>query len=700
MRFQILLLICILGLLAGSAVADDGMWLYTAVPKAQIKTKYGFEVTDPWLKHLQLSSIRFKYGSGAFVSADGLILTNHHVASDCLHSLSTAAHDYLKTGFYAKTHELEPACPDLELNVLEQVTDVTTQVNAAAKPGAPDADASKAQHAAMAAIEKDCAKAADMLCEVVTLYSGALFHLYQYKKYTDVHLVFAPEFDAAFFGGDPENFEYPRYDLDVAFFRAYENGKPVHLADYLEWSKKGVQDGDLVFVSGNPGLSQRQDTVNQIFFLKTIQYLFVLKDYERRIRLLQDFAAQSAENARIAQEDIFKLQNSFKAVSGFNAAFNDPGLMRHKIMDERIQLLRYRNSPAGRRAFTAYLHIDKALEAHHQIFLPYRFLELQYGFRGKLPWFARTLVRAGEEKSKPNGERLREYRDSAMPSLESELFSPAPIYKQLEMVVLADSLKEMQKQLGADNAVVLKVLQGKSADDVANYAIANTRLDDVAFRKQLYEGGAAAIANSDDPLIAMMRAIDPDARALRKRFDAEVESVIQQDGALIAQSRFLQMGLHFSPDATFTLRLSYGQVKGYTEDGRGYLPKASKIPALTDIGGAFEHAKEHDNKPPYALPDSWTAKRKKIQLKTPLNFVSTVDILGGSSGSPVVNKDGQFVGVIFDGNIQSLTWRFIYDDTVGRGVSVDSRGILEVLRKIYKADELVKELTKKPEKKK
>ncbi|HTC93609.1 MAG TPA: S46 family peptidase [Terriglobales bacterium] len=698
MRFRILPLLCILGFLAGSAAADEGMWLFNAAPKAKIKAKYGFEVTDAWLNHLQLSSIRFDNGgSGAFVSADGLALTNHHVASDCLQNLSTPRQDYRKTGFYAKSPEQEPRCPDLELNVVQQITDVTAQVNTGVKPGMPDADAGKLQRASMAAIEKECATAADIRCDVVTLYSGAQFHLYKYKKYTDVRLVFAPEVDIAFFGGDPDNFEFPRYDLDVAFFRVYENGKPAHLADYLQISKLGAQEGDLVFVSGNPGHSERQDTVNQFFFLKTTQYPFVLKDYERRIRLLQDFSAQSAENARIAQEDIFILQNSFKAYSGFNATFSDQNLLHRKIMDERIHLIRTQNSTLGKREFVAYMQIDKALRVHHEIFLPYRFLELRYGFRGTLAGFARTLVRVAGEKSKPNGERLREYRDSALPSLEAELFSSAPIYKSLETVMLADSLKEMQEQLGADNATVVKVLLSKTPEEVARNAIANSKLDDIAFRKHLYEGGTAAIAGSNDPLIVMMREVDPDARALRKRYDSEVDSVIQENGAAIAKSRFMQMGLYLQPDATFTLRLSYGQVKGYTEDGRGYLAKGTKVAPFTDMAGAFDYASEHGNKPPYALPDSWLLQRKKIQLKTPLNFVSTVDILGGSSGSPVVNKDGELVGVIFDGNVQSLAWRFMYEDYVGRGVSVDSRSILEALRTIYKAEGLVKELTRTEE---
>jgi hypothetical protein len=683
-----------------AAIAEEGAWLYTAAPKPRIKAKYAFDLTDAWLDHLRLSSLRFADGSGAFVSADGLVLTNQHVAGDCLHDLSTAEHDYVKNGFYAKNRQQELRCPGLVLNSLQQITDVTEKVNTGVKPLMAEAQADKLQRANIAPIEKECAQGKDITCEVTALYSGGLFYLYKYRKYTDVRLVFAPEFDAAAFGGDPDNFEFPRYDLDIAFLRVYEDGKPVHPAEYLAWAKKSVQEGELVFVSGNPGASQRLQTVNQLYFLHLHQYRIQLKDLARRIQLLEDFAKQSPENARITQEDIRKWQNSWKATTGFDTAFNDPNLMRRKIMDERIRLIRTQNSPIGRREFLAYRQIDGALRIRYEILLPYFFWELRYGFRGQLAEFARTLVRAAEEKNKPDSERLREYRDSELPALEDHLFSTGPIYKSLEMVVLADSLKAMQENLGAENPVVVKVLQGKTPDEVAKSAITGTQLDDAAFRKQLYQGGASAVAQSTDPLIVMMRDIEPEVLAVRKRYDSEVDSVIRENDAVIAKSRFQETRLSFAPDANFTLRLSYGQVKGYTEDGRGYLPKGTKIPAFTTFDGAFDHAKEHSHQPPYRLPDSWTTRQKKIQGKTPLNFVSTADVLGGSSGSPVVNKEGELVGVAFDVNMESLPWRVLYDDTFGRAISVDAQGILEALRKIYKADDLVKELTRKQGKKK
>lgn len=672
------------------------MWLFNAPPKNELKSKYGFEITDAWLGHLQLASVRFNNGgSGAFVSADGLTLTNHHVAADCLHGLSGPAHDYYRSAFYARTRADEPRCPNLELNVLQQISDVTAQIEYAIKPGMTDAEAGKAERSAMAEMEKNCATAPDIRCDVVTLYGGAMYHLYRYKKYTDVRLVFAPEFNIAFFGGDPDNFEYPRYDLDVTFFRVYEGDKPAHVEHYLRWSRSGVKDGGLVFVSGNPGSTHRWDTMNQLEFLKSTYFPFMLKDLERRIALTQKFSAGSEENAREAQESLFGLQNAFKAYTGYTSGLDDHKLMQRKIGDERRVLVMSLRNPRGRQAIPAMQNIDRALVAERAMFVPYAFVEKRAGFRGRLNDYAVTLVRAAAERAKPNGERLREYRQSNLPSLEQNLFSGAPVYKSLESVQFADSLAELVKQLGPDDAVVKKVLGEKSPDEVASAAIAGTHLDQVSVRKQLYEGGADAVNNSTDPLIAMMRAIDSDTRAIRKKYEDEVETPIRRNAAVINRFRFQMGGMNVAPDATFTLRLSYGVVKGYEEDGQGYVPKGTNVPDETNIGGAFTHADEHGNKPPYELPESWMKAKKKLKRETPLNFVSTDDIIGGNSGSPVVNRAGELVGVIFDGNIQSLPWDFLYDERTARAVSVDERAIIEALKKVYHADAVVKELMKK-----
>jgi hypothetical protein len=667
------------------ALADEGMWLYNAFPKDRVQKQYGFLATQEWLNHLQLSSVRFNNGgSGSFVSADGLAFTNHHVGADCIGKLSTSGTDYMKTGFYAKTQAEEAKCPDLELNVLTGIDDVTARIKAAATPAMSAADAGNAQRSAMSAIEKDCATSTGLRCDVVTLYSGEVYNLYKYKKYTDVRLVFAPEFDAAFFGGDPDNFTFPRYDLDITFFRIYENDKPVHLDHYLQWSKVGVKDGDLIFVSGHPGGTDRLKTVAQLQFLKNTDYPSRLANYKRRIDMFQKFSAESPENARIAQEDIFGYQNSQKAIKGEYEGLQDLAMMSQMNVAERDREKAYMDKHPGEP--NPWQEISNAMKTNREIYDALIYIERMRGFNVDLALYARTLVRAAEEKPKPNGARLREYRDSALPSLEQELFSTAPIYKNLETATLALALTQMREALGPEDPAVKASLNGKSPEEVAKALIGSTKLEDVAVRKQLYAGGKAAVDASTDPLIVLMRNIDPEARAVRKRFDDEVDAVVRRDGATIARARFAQTGFTQPPDATFTLRLSYGTVKGYEENGK-------KIPYFTTIGGAFQHAEEHGNKPPYNLGVSWPKMKSKLKLDTPLNFVSTADIIGGNSGSPTVNQAGEVVGIIFDGNIQSLVLNFYYDDRQARAVSVDSRGIIEALRHIYGADALANELT-------
>jgi len=668
------------------AQADEGMWLYNAPPKDRIKAKYGFELTQEWLDHIRLSSVRFNNGgSGSFVSADGLTFTNHHVGAGCVQQLSTEGHDYIKAGFYAKTQAEEAKCPNLELNQLVGIEDVTDKINAGLKPEMSAADAAQAQRAAMSQVEKDCTTSTGLRCDVVVFYSGQVYNLYKYKKYTDVRLVFAPEFGIAFFGGDPDNFTYPRYDLDITFFRVYENGKPAHLDHYLQWSRTGVKDSDLIFVSGHPGNTGRLLTMAQLEFLRDVQYPSALKLYARRIALLQDFSKQSEENARVAREDIFGLQNSQKAITGYQSGLLDKAIMDAKTADETKLRAAFKADPKNAGAADPWDEIAQAIKLQQSIYLNLTFLERMRGFSSRLAQVARVLVRAGAEKPKPNSERMREFRDSNLPSLEQGLFSTEPVYKNLDIALLSDSLSEMQETLGKDNADVQKVLQGKAPADAAKDLITNTKLDDVAVRKQLYEGGQTAIDASTDPLIVAMRAIDGTARAARKEFEDKIDSVVRRDGALVAKARFAQSGFNQPPDATFTLRLSYGAVKGYQENGKS-------IPFATNIGGAYERAAEHNNQSPYDLPESWMKSKASLDLKTPMNFVSTADIIGGNSGSPTVNKKGEVVGIIFDGNIESLPWNFAFSDVQGRAVSVDARGIQEALRKIYGATALADEL--------
>jgi len=677
-------LILTLALVAPLALADEGMWLYNAFPTDRVQKQYGFLPTQEWLDHLRLSSVRFNNGgSGSFVSADGLAFTNHHVGADCIEKLGTAGADYMKNGFYAKTRADEAKCPDLELNVLVGIDDVSAKVKAAATPAMSAADAGQAQRSAMSAIEKDCSTSSGLRCDVITLYSGEVYNLYKYKKYTDVRLVFAPEFDAAFFGGDPDNFTYPRYDLDITFFRIYENDKPVHLDHYLRWSKVGVKDGDLIFVSGHPGGTDRLKTVAELLFLKNREYPSRLASYKRRIATLEKFSAESAENARIAQEDIFSLQNSQKAINGEYEGLQDMAVLSQMNTAEHEREKAYMDKHTG--APNPWEQISNAMKVNREIYDAYTYFEPRR-FNSKLMSYARTLVRAAEERQKPNGDRLREYRDSALPSLEQQLFSTAPIYKNLETASLAIFLAQMREAVGAEDPAVIAALSGKSPEAAAKALIGSTKLEDVAVRKQLYDGGKAAVDTSTDPLIVLMRSENAEARAVRKRFEDEVDSVVKRDGATIARARFAETGFTQPPDATFTLRLSYGPVKGYEENGK-------KIPYFTTFAGAFQHAAEHGNKPPFNLAASWPKMKSKLNLQTPLNYVSTADIIGGNSGSPTVNKAGEVVGIIFDGNIQSLVLDFYYEDGQARAVHVDSRGIIEALRNIYGADGLANELT-------
>jgi hypothetical protein len=684
-------LLCLASL--GVALADEGMWLFNVPPTEHIRTKYGFQLTKEWLDRVRLSSVRFNNGgSGSFVSPDGLTFTNHHVGSTCIHQLSTGGKDYMKTGFYAKTQAEEAKCPDLELNVLREIEDVTAKVNAAVKPEMSVADQGQAQRTAMSAAEQECATATGLRCDAVTLYSGAMYHLYKYKKYTDVRLVFAPEYEAAFFGGDPDNFEFPRYDLDAAFFRVYENDRPARLDNYFKWSTAGVREGELVFVSGHPGSTGRLNTVSQLEFLRDVAYPLVLESLARRAAVLKRFGAESGENARIAQEDLFSIENSIKAIKGYQSGLLDAAIMARKSAEEARMRQAIASDPQKRAEYgDPFGEISKAMGIRKEIYLPLRYVEQRAGFDSNLASIARALVRAADERAKPNGDRLREYRDTALPSLEQDLFSSAPVYKSLDTVLLTDSLEEMKEKM-PDSALVNRVLAGKTPAELARSLIAETKLEDVAVRKQLYEGGQEAVRASTDPLIVLMWGIDAEARAVRKRFDDEVDAVVRLDGATMAKIRFATEGTNMYPDATFTLRLSYGAIRGYTENGEGIVPRGTQLPFFTTIGGAYEHAAKHGNQPPWQLPESWMKAKSKVNLNTPLNVVQTADIIGGNSGSPVVNRAGEVVGIIFDGNIQSLPWNFVYDDVIGRAIHVDSRGILEAVRNIYGAGALADEL--------
>jgi len=466
----------------------------------------------------------------------------------------------------------------------------------------------------------------------------------------------------------------------------YENGKPAHLNNYFRWSPTGVKDKELIFVSGNPGSTGRLLTMAQLEFLRDVDYPSRLKNYQRRINMLEKFSAESPDNARIGQEDLFLYQNSLKAVTGYLSGLKDDQMMAQKAAEEK-KLQTFVLQDAGRRAEFGdpWAALAKSMQVQKQIYLPLTYVERMRGFNAGLAVYARDLVRGAEQRAKPNGERLREFRESALPSMEEQLFSTAPVYKNLETAELADALAGMQEAMGADDAAVREALNGKTPEEQARYLVENTKLQDVAVRKELWNGGEAAIKASTDPMIVLMRQIEPQALQVRKQYEDEVESVARRDGALLAKVRFAMGGLSEPPDAGFTLRLSYGEVEGYTAGGKNF-------PYYTTMGGAYQHAAAHGNKPPYQLPESWMTHKGQVKPATPLNFVNTADIIGGNSGSPTLNSKGEVVGIIFDGNIESLPWNFEYSDKVGRSISVDSRGIVEALRAIYGANRVVQEL--------
>jgi hypothetical protein len=671
-----------------SVHADEGMWVFNNLPLARLKAKHGFVPPPGWADHLRSAAVRFNNGgSGSFISPDGLIMTNHHVGADTLAKLSSAAKDFYRDGFSAQSYDEEAKALDLELNVLVGIQDVTDEVNRDVTPGMDDAKAGEARRKAMAAVEQEATDKNGLRNDVVTLYQGGQFHLYTYKKYTDVRLVFAPEFDIAFFGGDPDNFEYPRYDLDICFFRAYEDGKPAKIEHYLKWSAGGSKEGDLVFVAGHPGRTDRLNTVASLEYLRDTEQPLRLDVLQTREAFLLKYARKSAEAARESKEDFFSIQNSLKARRGALAALRDPSFLKRKATAERELRSKLESSAKSRddRA-AAWNKLAAAQQVAAKIAKPYAYHERGLAFDSTLFVIARNLVRLAEEKTKPNSDRLKEYRESALKSLEHRLFSEAPIYPEYEEAKLADSLAHW-KSVIPDDQLIERVLHGRSPAEVAAELVKGSKLADVKVRRALAEGGKSAVEASDDPMIKLALAVDADSRAVRKIHEDEVEEVESTNYALIARALFEEKGDAIYPDATFTLRLAFGVVKGYTIDNNA-------IPAYTTIGGAFQHAQAHGNKPPYELPKSWHQAREsgKLALETPLNFVSSADIIGGNSGSPVVNRDNEIVGLIFDGNIQSLVLDFGYDDQLARAVAVDSRGILEALRSIYHADRLVKEL--------
>ena len=681
-------LLAVLGLLQLSppARAEEGMWPFNHLPKAMLKKRYDFDASDAWVNHVKRSSIRLSVGcSGSFVSGNGLTLTNHHCAQDCLSRLSTAKSDLVQRGFFAKAEAEERACPGYSLQQLGEITDVTARVQQATK-GLEGEAFHQAFKAESARIEKECATSPQLTCEVVSLYHGGLYELYQYRRYDDVRLVFATGDRMGSFGGDPDNFNFPRFDIDYTFLRAYENGKPVSTPDHLAWASTPLKPNDLSFVSGNPGTTERLLTIAQLDDLRDHALPDALISLAQYRGFLSEYAERGAEAKRFATEELFGVENGFKELRGEREALVETAFFQRLVDHERELRARVNANPAWKTKYgPAWNNIAEAQEKAHDMANELDWIE----GRGRPAWartslfsWARTLVRGAAERPKKNEERLEEFSDARLPRVEQRLFATRPLNQSFEIAKLSFGLTALRERLGADHPFVKKVLGKSSPAELASALIKGSTLDQLEERKRLWQGGQAAVNASKDRMIQLALALDPDGRAVRTRFENEVEAVLTKNSELVARARFDVYGMTSYPDATFSPRLSVGTVRGWRENGK-------LVPAFTTIGGAFDRA---TGRPPFALPKSWLDHQKELALDTPLNFVTDNDIVGGNSGSPLINRQGELAGLIFDGNIHSLGGTYGFDMALNRAVAVDARAITYTLDAIYGAHRITTEI--------
>ena len=664
-------------------VADEGMWTFDNLPLKLLKEKYGFEPAQEWIDHVRLSCVRINDGgSGSFVSPNGLVMTNQHVMRGQLQKLSTPENDYVKNGYYAKSPADEIKCPDVELNVLVSMENVSARIQNAAK-GLDDKEGLKARASEISKIQKESFDSTGLRSDVVTLYQGGEYWLYRYKKYTDIRLVFAAEQQIAFYGGYLDNFTYPRYELDMALIRVYENGKPVESKHYLKWNSQGVSEGELVFVIGNPGSTDRMMTMAQLETQRDIVLPAVLKSIQRRLGVLKEYASLGSEQARQVVAAIAGTENGLKAITGEYNGLLDKNLMKQKQEDEKKFRDALSSNPEWKKTYgNAWNEIAQIQKKYGPLYNTVRFRNVPGGSMASM---ALRLVRYSSELKKADADRLNGYHDAQLESFKMSLLSKAPIYPELDEKLLANAFAESLELLGANDPFVKTVLDGHKPGDAAAELVKATKLNDLSFRTSLLEQGPSAIDLSNDPMLVLARKIDPILRETSVSFQDQISSVETAAGEKIGKARFAVYGKSMYPDATFTLRFAYGTVKGYPCNGTLATP-------ITTYYGLYDRALGFGLKEPFQLPARYMERKDKIDLSTPSNFASTCDIIGGNSGSPVINRNGEVVGLIHDGNMEGLVGNYIYNDETGRAVSDHSAGMIMALRKLYDADRIADEL--------
>ncbi len=666
--------------------ADEGMWTFDNLPVGKMRARYGFSPDRNWLEHVRLASLRMAGGcSASLVSPNGLVMTNHHCSHQCIQDLSDKTHDFVRSGFLAKKIEDEKPCPAMEINQLIDIKDVTKEVQDATK-GVSDGKFNDVQKAKIAELEKACAMGSDEVrCDVVSLYNGGRFALYTYRRYQDVRLVFAPEFQIAFFGGDPDNFMFPRYDLDVSFLRIYgKDGEPAKTGDYFVLSNEEAKEGDMTFVAGNPGGTSRRMTVAQLEYLRDVDLPMRISRLSEARGLLTEYQHRGAEQKRTSNDMLFSVENRVKALKGRHAALAEKSFIESKIDFERALKNQVNTTPDLKAKYGgAWDGIAAATATNKRYAKTYAALERGFVW-SDLFGIARTLVRAADELPKSNGERLTEFTEGKLPQLKLGLFSKAPINDEFQTAMLTFALTKLREDLGADHPVVTRVFGQKSPEEIASETVRGTKLKDIKLRQYLFSDGKgkAMIEASTDLMILLAKAIDPAAREIRKKMEDEVDGPLKKNGELLAKAYFAAYGTSTYPDGTFSPRLSYGSLKGWTQDGHEVRP-------ITDFTGAYARATGRE---PFALPKSWIEAKTRVRMNTPLNVCTTNDIIGGNSGSPVINKKGEVIGLIFDGNLPSLGGDYGFDEAANRAVAVHARALVESLDKIYRAKRLVEEL--------